>query len=328
MLNALYVLVSDEKDTYLEQTILSIESLKKASSGVGGVIVLVDQSTMDTLTGRRARICRVADKIIKVDVPDELDNRNRSRFLKTSMYQYVDNDFVFIDGDTIVCGDVEQAKGDYDVAAVLDLHKQLSEYPPSAGMLRRAKKCGFHVAYDDKHFNSGFMYVRKSEKSKEFFEQWHALWKETLAYGKTFDQTSLNEVNFRMGGVIHELDGIFNCQIRRYGTGLQFVNRAIVIHYFASNKAGEVPYDLSDVDLLRHALDDEYPANLQGILDNPKAAFRCARYVIADPVTAELLESRTFSCVNFLRRKCHILYAFVEKCLGFIAGISRHFRSN
>ncbi|MCD7804506.1 MAG: hypothetical protein LUH03_05030 [Oscillospiraceae bacterium] len=48
MLDALYVLVSNENDTYLEQVILSIES-KKALPDVKAY-ALIDKSTVDTLS--------------------------------------------------------------------------------------------------------------------------------------------------------------------------------------------------------------------------------------------------------------------------------------
>ncbi len=296
-MNFLYVVVSGLKDTYLEQTILSIESLKKVDPKAT-VSVVIDQGTEQTLTGKRHKIYDIADKIIVITVPDEYNNKNRSRFLKTTMYDYADKDFLYIDGDTIVCEDLSGVAGDYDMAGVLDLHMPISTSIRRKRIERRAARCGFHAGYDDKHFNGGFMWVRKCARSEEFFRTWHELWKEALTHGVTLDQASLNEANYRLGGIIHEMDGTWNCQLRRFGTGLQYLHDAKMIHYFASNKLSGVPYDLSNNDLLRHALDDKYPEELQRILDNPKAALRGVKFITSDPLTSRMINSHLFTLIQ------------------------------
>lgn len=315
-MNIVYVLVSTASDTYLEQTVLSIESLRKVMKDVN-ISVLIDKKTEKSLIEKRKKIYAVADCIVVIDVPEEYDKRNSSRFIKTSMYSYMDEDFLYIDADTIICEDLSSIAGDYDIGGVIDIHLKMKDHPLRERFEEHAQRCGFHAGYEDKHFNGGFFWVRKCQRSKEFFELWHKLWQEALQHGLIQDQTSLNEVNYRMNGIIHELDGVWNCQIRRYGSGFQYLSNAKIIHYFASNSAGSVPYDLSNNSLLRHALDEEYPKQLQIILDDPKAAFRGVKYVIADAVTAEMIEANFFKLFRRMYDKKHKLYWGIEK---FIAG--------
>lgn len=290
-MDIVYVLVSSGKDTLLEQAILSVESLKKAMPDAF-TRVLIDKDTEKTLTGARAKLYDVFDSVLAIDTPGEVSNKNRSRQLKTTMYKHMEHDFLYIDSDTLVCEDlslVEKDADDSPIAAVSDLHIPLSISPLNRKIERHSRRCGFHASFDDIHFNGGFFFVRKCAVSEEFFRQWNILWREALTHKVTQDQTSLNEVNWRMGGVIKELDGTYNCQIRRYGTGLPYLHEAKMIHYFASNRNDSVPYDLSDNDLLRHALDEVRPAELQGILDKPKAALHKIGYIVADKGVAKKL---------------------------------------
>ena len=291
MTDYVYVVVSSGKDTYLEQTVLSIESLKRAT-GTRGVYVLIDPKTQASLTGRRAKLYDVADHVVTVDCPAEYDAQQRSRYLKTTMYSHIDNDFIYIDGDTLVCEDLSSAAGDYDVALVLDRHSPVSSHPRADRLDRRAKRCGFATSFADKHFNSGFMYVRKSPVSERFFSLWNQLWRECLTHNVSQDQTSLNEANVRMGGVVHELDGVYNCQICD-AAGLRFLNQAKMIHYFASG-GSRIPFNLADDSIIRHALDESYPEGLRVVLEEPRAAYRFIKHYISDSSAGKVCLSKTF----------------------------------
>ena len=291
IMDIVYVLVSSGRDTLLEQAVLSAESLRKVMPDAF-VKVLIDKGTQETLSGARKKLYDVFDEVLSVDTPGETSNKNRSRQLKTTMYDYMEHDFLYIDSDTLVCEDlstVQEDAGDAPIAAVADLHIPLSASPLNRKIERHSRRCGFHASFDDIHFNGGFFFVRKCAVSAEFFRQWNLLWREALEHRVTQDQTSLNEVNWRLGGVIKELDGSYNCQIRRYGTGLPYLHEAKMIHYFASNRDGCVPYDLSDNALLRHALDEVRPAELQAILDKPKSALHKIGYIVADRGVAKML---------------------------------------
>ena len=296
-----YVIVSGGKDTYLEQTILSIESLKRTNPQ-GRVTVLVDQGTAQTLEGRRHKLYDTADRVKVVECPASYNNKLRSRYLKTTMYHHMEGDFVYIDGDTLVCGDLREVVGDYDVGGVPDCHYPFSQHPNKNHFAKQIGYCGYRV-YGDRYINSGFMVVRRGEKAEAFFRLWEQLWKEGLTHGVSQDQPSLNEANYRMGGIIHELSGVWNCQLTMYGSWIQYLLEAKMLHYFASNKDNTVPYLLSNNDLLRHALDEVYPPALQAILDKPKSAFPDSSRLLLKPLMIEVNESEWYNLTYKLCRK-------------------------
>ena len=115
-----YVLVSNEKDTYYEQTMISAKSLL-AHNTDAKVVILVDQGTAATFTGKRTFHEKLGISIRVIQTPEEYNNRDRSRFLKTSMYNYIDDDFLFIDGDTVICDKLEDIPQGISIGMVLDI---------------------------------------------------------------------------------------------------------------------------------------------------------------------------------------------------------------
>ena len=63
-----YVLVSDEKDLYLEQAWLSVYSLR-LHNPTAYVVVLMDDNTERSLVGKRNKFCELVTEIKVVDVP-------------------------------------------------------------------------------------------------------------------------------------------------------------------------------------------------------------------------------------------------------------------
>lgn len=101
-----YVITSTEEDFYLEETLISVYSLKKKSPSII-IELVVDTKTDMTLTGKRATLLDYVDKKIVVNVPEKYNKVQTSRYLKTSVREYVDGDFLFVDSDTIITDSLE-----------------------------------------------------------------------------------------------------------------------------------------------------------------------------------------------------------------------------
>ena len=77
LLKVVYSLVSNITDYYYEQCLVSVISLRKRMKDVD-VVILVDDITYGTLTGKRYNIFDYAD-VIKQDFPEQYDAKIRSR---------------------------------------------------------------------------------------------------------------------------------------------------------------------------------------------------------------------------------------------------------
>lgn len=322
-----YVLVSNEKDTYYEQTIISITSLLQHNKDAK-VVLLVDQGTAATFTGKRTQHQKQNLQVVTVQVPEQYNNRDRSRFLKTSMYNYIDEDFLFIDGDTIICDELKcdeltctkkncdaatktDSNAEISIGMVLDRHLKISEGSYKDFYEERAKPLHWSSGFQDLHFNSGVIFVKKCPEAKNFFDQWHKLWKETLEkLSVVYDQTALNEVNNRLGGVITEIDGTWNCQATRRSAFVKYLSNAKIMHYYAS--FGLTCFDLANKDLQCTILEQSHEA-LDCIIKNPKAAFSNIHDVNADATSVRIQRTSVYRLITFMYKRANFLYRIADK---------------
>lgn len=325
-----YVLVSDEKDLYLEQCLVSVTSLKKRMPNCH-ITLLIDNKTSISLQGKRSLIKRYIENIVEVDFLDEIQKKERSRYLKTSMRKNIKGDFLFIDCDTVVCEDLQQIERyENNLYAVMDNHTPLNKNVYARDMVLRAKKCGFYAAYNNIHFNSGVLWVKDTQETRKFFELWHALWIEGKQKGILSDQLSFNEANCRMNGFISELNGIWNCQV---DFGIKYLYSAKIIHYLGFNPKGKkneeqiLPYRMSSRKLLNEikvkgTLSDE----VLKIIDEPKGekAFYPSLLINNNRVDVKIMFGSLISCLRVLYRKLHFLYKLLDYIVCWIRNIWLH----
>ena len=270
-MNIAYILISTPNDTFYEQTAVSVMTLRKVMPDAT-VYILVDEDTKSTFTEKRTILEKYNVNIVVIDVPKKFNNRDRSRFIKTSMNKYLPDNFMFIDSDTIICDNFNSLDTTVDIGMVLNRHLKVSESPVKDFLDKCARKLNYHLDFEDKHFNSGMIVVNKSEKSDALFALWHELWNESRekSNGTVFDQTSLNEANYRLNGAITEIDGIWNCQINRNCRCMPYIHDAKILHLYTNKKM--YAHDMAKNEIIKSVLEPEHP-ELDKILANPKAAF-------------------------------------------------------
>ena len=122
-----YVVVCDANHDYLEQAAVSACSVKKYNPNAE-VLLLVDDQTLAEIDSGRSLIKRYVSDIIEVAVPKEYNNKLRSRFIKTTVRDNIQGDYLFIDTDTVITQSLDEIDDcPYDVAAVLDMHLPLDK---------------------------------------------------------------------------------------------------------------------------------------------------------------------------------------------------------
>ena len=198
-----YVLTSSEKDYFYEQCLISVVSLKKYHPD-SEIVIFTDDNTAAGLKGFRSGIKKYAEiEVVACDAA--YDQKVRSRLLKTSVRHLIKGDFLYIDLDTVIADSLEGI-GDCmedmieNIGMVLDEHVETSRHYMYMNMKMNAEKMGYRVAYKDRHFNSGVMYVKDTPATYDFFKLWNVLYLECHKMGIDTDQTALNEANCRMVG--------------------------------------------------------------------------------------------------------------------------------
>lgn len=319
-----YVLVSSNNDYYAEECIISVKSLLQYNNNAE-ICIFCDQNTVRTFNGIRKQILSLAH-IISVEFESTVSQVARSRLLKTTLLQRLNDDFVFVDTDTVIADEfvgIEDILNSNDISMVLDGHTSADQNHHFKMLTDNARKMRWHSSYQNKHFNSGVMVVKNSKQSKDFFELWHQLYLESYKKGINIDQLSLNEANYRMGGVISELDGRFNVQVN---CGLPYVSDAVVIHYLSyrpQNKLSQykiaLPFLLCNEHLfLAMRKEGEITDEIKTIIENPKRSFQHS-YIIPDNCSAfELIFSNHFRVLRLEYGRFKILYEIAEKVYGFV----------
>lgn len=231
MTKYLFVLTSSPKDFFCEQTLVAIASLRVHNPGAF-VTLLTDDKTAATLTGPRAALKDAVDEFIALELDEKFTPMLRSRYLKTVMRNVVDGDFLYMDSDIAIVGDLsipEEWKG--GIYAVLDFHTNLSKAINRKKVLNNAKMMGFSPILNDEIFNGGVMFASDTPEAREFFKTWHELWLYCVSKNFPYDMASLAETNFKFGYVTQKAGGEWNCQM---AYARKFIPNGKVFHFFGS----------------------------------------------------------------------------------------------
>ncbi len=121
-----YVLTSSGTDLYAQMTLISA-SLSRKLYPDAQIVILVDEITDDNLIKCDSPLIKLANRIIRVETGIE-KTAPRSRFVKTSVRQLVEGDFVYIDTDALPIRHFdEMTKTGAPMAAALDLNDMLDK---------------------------------------------------------------------------------------------------------------------------------------------------------------------------------------------------------
>ena len=273
-LKYLYILTSDINDLYLEQTLLSISSLRKHTKN-SFISILTDNITFETIQNdcNRNNFLKLVDDLKIVNTPLDKSKKYRSRWLKTSMRKHVNGDFLFLDSDTVIASNLKFNKN-LNLAAVLDIHTTLNYRFKNLNYRNfhttRDKQCGFITA-SEKYFNSGVIFCRDIPENHIFFEHWHKFWQHGTEKDVIEDQPSFSMANLSLGNIISELDGTWNCQLVRHG--LFYLPNAKIIHYYNSVN-NEKRYLFSRKQLHENIKKNgNIPLNIKKFINHPRSAF-------------------------------------------------------
>ncbi len=231
-----YVVSSNADDVYLEQALISAYSVRLHQTDAT-IVLVVDEKTDVMLNGKRGEILKYLDEKVVVHVPEVYNKFQTSRYMKTSLRKHVKGDFLFVDTDTIIAESLEGIDHiEADVAAVINGHLPLEDFSRSGvNNKKRMKRLGAEKVDGIQYFSSGVIFVKDSEVAHAFYKKWHELWKVSQTnYHDNYDQPAFNTANEKIGYIIKEIDGIWNCQILSYG--LPYFYKAKIVHYFASKR--------------------------------------------------------------------------------------------
>ena len=224
-----YVLVSSEKDVFLEEFWASVWSLRRFHKDIT-VNVVTDKPSAKRIE-RHADLRQLITNVVVAEVPEHFTPKERSRELKTSIREIVKGDFLYIDTDTIICrklDDIDNCK--YDVAGIPDSNVCMKDNPFSTWMTDSVKKIfGNEITHNGYLINGGVIYAKDSEPAHKLFRLWNKNWRfSCFKKGNSQDQPALWQSDYEMGNIIGTLPDIYNCQV---AMSLQYFAEAAIVHF-------------------------------------------------------------------------------------------------
>lgn len=294
-MKVLYVLVSNDHDFYYEQAVVSIISLKRVKSDAF-VSLLVDDVTDKNLVGNRELIKRYVDEYKVVNLEPQMSPMIRSRYLKTTMREHIVGDFLYVDVDTVWAEPYDESDFIKDLMAVPDGHVELKEHSCKDFIYDQIKNASFlpPVRW---YINSGVIFVRDSQYTRQFFSKWHEYWEKSCLNKVYVDQPALNQTDGELGNVISLLPDSYNSQI---GRCIKTLASAKIIHYFSSwdSIASFKPsYKFLKKDFLLKIRKNPYDEDCLKWIYHPKEAFDDVTFIVNKEMT-QFWESKL--CVELL----------------------------
>lgn len=309
-MKCVYILISDENDYYAEQAYISLFSLSYYNPDIE-VVLIIDSETMKGLNGNRAELLKYVDNPIVIDIPLEFNKKQRSRYLKTMLVEYMDESFLYLDCDTIITGSLDAIKNHCgDIGAVIDLHGGIKDFQFDEYINITKDKINKINTY----FNAGVLYVRNIENAKGFFEAWHMRWLEDLKkFDYDCDQPSFNLINQCHDYIVKELDGKFNCQIMTPELDQSFINQSLIIHYFSNYSTSNFLFLFKEIHFLQSIRNNLINEKNKYLVLNPKELyFRKALFLNEEE------KEVFFSPIVVLATKLSIKFPRINKFLQLI----------
>ena len=224
-----YVLVSSEKDVFLEELWASVWSLRRYEPDVT-VNVVVDEPTARRIKANGELMSLVTNVVI-AHVPEKYTPKERSREIKTRIRELIKGDFFYIDTDTIICkplGEIDNCE--YDVAGIPDSNVWLKDNPFAGGMTSSVKGIfGSDAKNRGYLINGGVIYAKENDVAHELFSRWNKNWTYScFQKGNSQDQPALWQSDHEMGNVIKLLPDVYNSQV---AMSLQYFADAAIVHF-------------------------------------------------------------------------------------------------
>jgi hypothetical protein len=312
-----YVLASGIKDVYCEQALVSITSLRMHMPRAH-VVLIVDNFTDQSLTGARSKIKELIDELLVVALDENMKQVDRSRYLKTSIRNLIDGDFLYIDTDTVIVADLSPIfKMNCEIGAVLSAHSKLSGHISRKIYHSARKKLKFSIVEDDCYFNGGLLFVRDTEIARAFFKRWNELWHYSVSKNYHLDQLALSQTNYEFKYIIKELSGEWNCQIL-YG-GVNYLENVKIIHFhYSVYKPNHMLID-KYYDIKNHG---DISEDTMKIIRNIKTSFYEDTLIIRRPLE-DVTNTNLFDFIKGLYNKCRFIFSILDICVTPILKIRR-----
>lgn len=226
-----YVIVCDYEDLYFEKAYISAWSAKYHNPSVFITVVIDEDSRKKISSDMYESFKAFINEEVIVPFDSAYSNIERSRWLKTKLRSLVDGDFLFLDVDTVICGDLSTIdKEQCSVGLALDFNCTLKANRSLMYYGKLLKKYyNQEIDSDGYYFNSGVIYAKDDSNAHTFLNTWHENWLHSQKQHYYRDQLALLKTSKDLSRLVSEISGIYNCQI---SANIQYFYDAKILHFY------------------------------------------------------------------------------------------------
>ena len=298
------------------------------------ISILMDKDTEKTLTGARATIYDYIDEKNFFTLDKSLTQMQKSRWLKTSMRNLIDGDFLYVDVDTVFAAPIDESLFTNDVMGVPDGNCLLKEHPLKDFIEGNLKK--LHFDNNSKYqINSGVLFFKDSPLAHSFAECWHKRWHECCLKGVFIDQPALHQAIVDSGCILKLLPDCMNAQ---FGRNINTLAKGVILHYYSSwsgNSVYKPAYKFLQTDFLNDFRFNPKSDYFQNFIHNPKEAFNSDSFVLGTAnshlwnllqmaMSKDRADQRLY---NFLKKQNAILIKFYYQMIKCFFPIKKFFQN-
>lgn len=275
----LYVLISSTADYYYEQALISMLSARYQMPNCF-ISLLTDRETNDSLKDSRNQINNYISEKKIIDFNRSLSATQRSRWLKTSMRNLIDGDFLYVDVDTIFANPIDETLFTDDIMGVPDGNCPLKKHPMKWFIENNLKVANFDNCINY-HINSGVLFFKDSPLARSFAQKWHQRWEETCKKSICIDQTSLHQAIIDSGNILKLLPNYMNAQ---FGRNINTLSKGVILHYYSSwmdISLYKPAYKMLQESFLKKIRENPMSKGVQELIQKPKEAFDENTFIMA-----------------------------------------------
>lgn len=305
-----YSLVSGPHDFYAYQAWISVMSLRHHCPDAY-VELVCDSHTKEYI--RSLPLFQLLDNIVCVNLPSGMTTKEISRQIKTNLRNIVQNDFLYLDVDTVITGPLDDIDGfQGSLFAVADAHCNLMNNPYIPMIRRNARTMGYSLENESSFFNGGVTYAKDDPLASDFYNKWNALYNRGTSKGIFIDQPSFAQANIILGHVMKEIPGIWNCQLRH---GIRFLKDARIVHYLWTAKRAQNPFILGQQSVWEEIrATGVVPDFVKELFDDPFKGIQDLTYLASSEETA-IFNSRLYKVMYKFEHESPTFYSILKLCV-------------
>jgi|GEM_PF-1939519 len=259
-MNYIYILTLRNDCLFLQLTLISATLLRKKNKSATIIIAIDELTELSRFPVEHALLLNLNVEIVTIQT-SQSDCIKSSRFLKLLLPNISDDNFWFLDSDTLPLVNIDDVNITGHIGMVRDENKDKSDFGLNDFNVAKCNAMKWPVPRYP-YYNTGVMLVRNTSEVRELFGRAHKLWLSACSSGTVYgDQLPFNTAIATSSNInISLLDDTYNAQIR---PAPWLASRAKVLHIYSGSLTKRkdtvlhaLVSELRDNGILRHDLLD------------------------------------------------------------------------